>query len=234
MPPLVLTTIDGDRIDLGALRGKKAVYLKFWATWCSPCREQMPHFEHVQQQAGDDLQVIAINIGFDDTVEQIKALRKEFGLTMPVVRDDDGKLGEVFGLRVTPQHVIIDKQGRIAYVGHLVDAKLETALADARRGDAAHRCRAGCRVGQDRERRRVQTHRQNDRRRCRAAGRSGSRAQDHAVLLLAVVRRLFREDAAGILGTMPRDARTAVRDRRARKSSAGSPSHSACGPPTTT
>jgi peroxiredoxin len=138
VPPLVLTTIDGDRIDLGALRGKKAVYLKFWATWCSPCREQMPHFEHVQQQSGDDLQVIAINIGFDDTVEQIKALRKEFGLAMPVVRDDDGKLGEVFGLRVTPQHVIIDKQGRIAYVGHLVDAKLETALADARHGDAAH------------------------------------------------------------------------------------------------
>jgi peroxiredoxin len=137
VPPLVLTTIDGDKIDLGALRGKKAVYLKFWATWCSPCREQMPHFEHVQQQSGDDLQVVAINIGFDDTVEQIEALRKQFGLTMPVVRDDDGKLGEVFGLRVTPQHVIIDKQGRIAYVGHLVDAKLETALADARSGSSS-------------------------------------------------------------------------------------------------
>ena len=138
MPPLVLTTIDGDKIDLGALRGKKAVYLKFWATWCSPCREQMPHFEHVQQQSGNDLQVVAINIGFDDTVEQIKALRKEYGLTMPVVRDDDGKLGEVFGLRVTPQHVIIDKEGRIVYVGHLVDAKLETALADARGGQVSH------------------------------------------------------------------------------------------------
>lgn len=138
VPPLVLTTVDGDKIDLGALRGKKAVYLKFWATWCSPCREQMPHFEHVQQTSGDDLQVVAINIGFDDTVEQIKALRKQYGLTMPIVRDDDGKLGEVFGLRVTPQHVIIDKQGRIAYVGHLVDAKLETALADARGGQSSH------------------------------------------------------------------------------------------------
>src|SRR5262249_43645821 len=136
VPPLVLTTIDGDKIDLGALRGKKAVYLKFWATWCSPCREQMPHFEHVQQQAGDDLQVVAINIGFDDTVEQVKAVRKEFALTMPVVQDTDGKLGEVFGLRVTPQHVIIGKDGRIAYVGHLVDAKLEAALADARGGQA--------------------------------------------------------------------------------------------------
>ena len=138
VPPLVLTTIDGDKIDLGALRGKKAIYLKFWATWCSPCREQMPHFEHVQQTSGDDLQVVAINIGFDDTVEQIKALRKQYGLTMPVVRDDDGKLGEMFGLRVTPQHVIVDKEGRIAYVGHLVDGKLETALADARKGASSN------------------------------------------------------------------------------------------------
>jgi thiol-disulfide isomerase/thioredoxin len=43
-PPLVLKTIDGETIDLGGLYGKKAVYLKFWATWCVPCRQQMPHF----------------------------------------------------------------------------------------------------------------------------------------------------------------------------------------------
>jgi peroxiredoxin len=137
IPPLVLTTIDGKTVDLGALRGKKAGYLKVWATWCSPCREQMPHFEHVQQNARDDLQVVAIDIGFDDTLEQIKAVQREFGLTMPLVRDDDGKLGETFGLRVTPQHIIVDKDGRIAYVGHLADAKLESALADARGGKPA-------------------------------------------------------------------------------------------------
>src|SRR5687768_13339894 len=50
--PLTLTTIDGKALDLGALRGRKAVYLKFWATWCVPCREQMPHFENIQRAAG--------------------------------------------------------------------------------------------------------------------------------------------------------------------------------------
>src|SRR5438445_2212437 len=70
-PAIKLTTIDGQTIDLAALRGHKAVYLKFWATWCVPCREQMPHFENVYRHAGDDLAVVAINIGFDDTVEQI-------------------------------------------------------------------------------------------------------------------------------------------------------------------
>jgi len=134
VPPLKLTTLDGKTLDLAALRGRKAVYLKFWATWCVPCREQMPHFEEIQRGAGDDLQVVAVNIGFDDTPAQIAAYRREHGLTMPMVRDDDGRLSELFGLRVTPQHVVIDKDGRVRYVGHLADAAVEKALADARAG----------------------------------------------------------------------------------------------------
>ena len=66
-PRAVMKTIDGERIDLASLYGKKAVYLKFWATWCTPCREQMPHFEHVYQSAGADLAVIAVNVGFNDS-----------------------------------------------------------------------------------------------------------------------------------------------------------------------
>jgi peroxiredoxin len=131
-PSLQLTTIDGQHIDLAKLYGHKAVYLKFWATWCTPCRKQMPHFEAAQRGAGDDLAVIAINLGLDDTPEQIDAVRREFGLTMPIVRDD-GNLAVAFGVRVTPQHVIIDRSGRIAYVGHEADAGLDAALALARK-----------------------------------------------------------------------------------------------------
>jgi thiol-disulfide isomerase/thioredoxin len=60
-PRFVVTTIDGETIDLGRLYGKQAVYLKFWATWCVPCREQMPHFERTYETAGTDLAVIAVN-----------------------------------------------------------------------------------------------------------------------------------------------------------------------------
>ena len=67
-PPMVLTTIDGATIDLGQLYGRKAVYLKFWATWCVPCREQMPHFQKTFEQAGADLAVIAIDVGFEDKI----------------------------------------------------------------------------------------------------------------------------------------------------------------------
>ena len=130
-PRMVVKTIDGDTIDLGALYGKKAVYLKFWATWCVPCREQMPHFEHTYESAGPDLAVIAINAGFDDSVEEIQKYRRTLGITMPIVRDD-GALGAAFNLRVTPQHIVIGRDGRIQYVGHLADARLDAALLSAR------------------------------------------------------------------------------------------------------
>jgi thiol-disulfide isomerase/thioredoxin len=139
-PRLVLKTIDGEVIDLGSLYGKKAVYLKFWATWCVPCRQQMPHFQHAYETAGADLAVIAIDVGFNDSVDAVRAYRQKLGITMPIVFDD-GSLGAAFHLRVTPTHIVIGKDGRILYVGHLADQALDAALIAARapggRGPAA-------------------------------------------------------------------------------------------------
>ena len=130
-PRLVLKTIDGQTIDLASYYGKKPVYLKFWATWCVPCREQMPHLKHVYEQAGSDMAVIAVDVGFDDTVQDVRRSRSEMGLKMPIVFDD-GSIGEAFHLRVTPQHVVIGRDGRILYVGHEANAKLDAALLAAR------------------------------------------------------------------------------------------------------
>ena len=139
-PRLTLKTIDGGAIDLGSLYGKQAVYLKFWATWCVPCREQMPHFEHVYETAGADMAVIAIDVGFNDSIDAIRAYRKKLGITMPIVFDD-GSLGAAFHLRVTPTHIVIGRDGRIMYVGHLADKELDAALTAAREAQltpAAH------------------------------------------------------------------------------------------------
>lgn len=130
-PALTLTTIDGQTINLAELYGKKAVYLKFWATWCVPCLQQMPHFEHAFETAGDDLAVIAINTNFNETLEGVKAYRQKHGLKMPIVMDD-GRLAAALNLRVTPQHVLIARDGRIAYVGHLADEALDLSIASVR------------------------------------------------------------------------------------------------------
>lgn len=127
---LVMETIDGKSIDLRALYGTKAVYLKFWATWCVPCREQMPHFQRAYEAAGPDLAVIAVNTGFNDSLPAVRDVIRDAGLEMPMVIDD-GRLAAAFHLRVTPQHVVIGRDGRIAYIGHLADDRLDAALRAA-------------------------------------------------------------------------------------------------------
>ncbi len=135
-PRVTLKTIDGAVIDLGSLYGKQAVYLKFWATWCVPCRQQMPHFQRVYATAGTDLAVIAIDVGFNDSIDAIRTYRKKLGITMPIVFDD-GSLGAAFHVRVTPTHIVIGRDGRILYVGHLADEELDAALIAARAAPAA-------------------------------------------------------------------------------------------------
>jgi thiol-disulfide isomerase/thioredoxin len=147
-PRFALRTIDGDSIELGDLYGKKAVYLKFWATWCVPCREQMPHFQHVYETAGPDLAVIAIDVGFNDSVEAIRAYRKKLAITMPIVFDD-GRLDAAFRLRVTPTHIVIGRDGRIQYIGHLANEELDQALLEARTVKPGRLRTAGGAIGND-------------------------------------------------------------------------------------
>jgi thiol-disulfide isomerase/thioredoxin len=129
-PTITLKTVDGKLIDLAKFYGKKPVYLKFWATWCVPCRQQMPHFENVERTLGNDIQVIALDAGFNETRQAVLDYRQTMGLTMPVVIDD-GRLADALNLRVTPQHIVIGRDGKILHVGHLADAKLDNALKQA-------------------------------------------------------------------------------------------------------
>ena len=130
-PSLDLTTIDGELIALGELYGKKAVYLKFWATWCIPCGQQMPHFERVYQTAGASLAVVGVNVGMNDPLAEVRRFRDEHDIHMPIVIDD-GRLGAALNLQITPQHVVIGRDGRVRYVGHLANESLDAALAEAR------------------------------------------------------------------------------------------------------
>ena len=132
-PDVTITTLDGEKIALSELYGEKPVYLKFWATWCVPCHQQMPGFQKIYETYGDEIQVIAVNTGFSDTAEAARQYREEMGLGMPITIDD-GTLAEALHLRVTPQHVLIDRSGHISYVGHLDDQEFEDALQQVMQG----------------------------------------------------------------------------------------------------
>ena len=126
-PLAVVQTIDGETIDLSQCYGRRPVYIKFWATWCIPCRQQMPGLQKAFEKHGADVQFIAVNIGLSDDEASVRALRDKYGLTMPIVIDD-GRLAASFRVNVTPQHVLIGRDVRIAYVGHAENKNLDAAL----------------------------------------------------------------------------------------------------------
>ena len=125
-----LPSLAGETQNLGALRGK-VVFLNFWATWCGPCRLEMPSMEALYKQNREKgLEIIAINCG--EGRQEVQAFMKENGLSFPALLDEDGKVSSSYGIQAIPTSYIIDRNGNI--VSRLVGsinwntAKIQTAI----------------------------------------------------------------------------------------------------------
>jgi len=115
---LPITTLSGDTFTLGDYQNRQPVYLKFWATWCQPCREEMPHLQRAFEKYGDRIKIVAVNIGINEDAKAIEATVREFGLTLPIAIDSSGQLSKAFNMIGTPYHVLIDKAGNVVHHGH--------------------------------------------------------------------------------------------------------------------
>ena len=73
----------GEVFELEDIVGERPVYLKFWASWCVPCREQMPHLEGIYRKYNEDIEIISVNIWINETEEAVAATIDEFGLAAP-------------------------------------------------------------------------------------------------------------------------------------------------------
>lgn len=129
VPPVHVAMLDGTRVDLGSLVGQKPIYLKFWATWCVPCREQMPHMDKTWQAHKDELAVLAVDLGIADPIADVRAYVAREKLGLPIAIDEDGSAAEQLQVNVTPQHIVIDRAGIVRHVGHALTPELERAIA---------------------------------------------------------------------------------------------------------
>ncbi|MDT3295992.1 redoxin family protein [Shewanella sp. SP2S2-6] len=116
---------DQQQVTLASVAGNKPIYLKFWATWCQPCMEQMPHFEALQKKYQDKINIDAVNININEEQPKIADVIARFGLTMPVWLDNEGELGVALGLVGTPYSVLINRAGDVVYTSHESDANLD-------------------------------------------------------------------------------------------------------------
>ena len=112
-PDFELSDIDGKIHHLSDYRGKVLI-VNFWATWCPPCREEMPSMERAWQKIKDEgMMMLAINVGEDeDTIFQFTASYPE---TFPLLLDQDSEVVGPWGVRGLPTTYVVDPKGRVVY-----------------------------------------------------------------------------------------------------------------------
>ena len=109
-PQLTVPLVSGGSIDLGSLRGHD-VLLNLWATWCGPCRREMPALERLSRERTGRLIVIAVDQG--EAPATAAGFAKRFGVTFPVAADEQQRLGTQLHLAGLPSSLFIDKSGVI-------------------------------------------------------------------------------------------------------------------------
>lgn len=112
-PDFELKTLDGETVKLSDFKGEK-VMLNFWATWCPPCREEMPDMQKFHEK--QDVVVLAVNL--TDTEmnrKNVSAFVEEFGFTFPVLMDEGAKISNLYRINPIPTSYMIDTNGIIQH-----------------------------------------------------------------------------------------------------------------------
>lgn len=130
-PDFTLQTLDGDEYTLSKLKGN-VVLVNLWATWCPPCRAEMPAIEKMYQEyKGQGLVVLAINMTYQDDPTAVAPFIQDYGLTFPVLLEETGVVGSAYQLRSLPSSYFIDRAGIIREVvigGPMSEALLRTRI----------------------------------------------------------------------------------------------------------
>src|SRR6266545_7903464 len=115
-PDFTLKTLDGSMVTLSKLQGHP-VLINFWASWCEPCRAEMPEIVRAYEtHTADGLIVLAVNTTYQDSLSEAQAFAKEFHMPFSVLLDDTGEVArDAYGLRVLPMSFFIDRKGIIVH-----------------------------------------------------------------------------------------------------------------------
>lgn len=129
MPHFQLKTLDGKSIDSADLKGK-VVLVNFWATWCPPCREEMPAFQkYYEAHRGDGFEIVAVSTDEPEDLPKVREAMKPFAFPGAMQADNDTK---AFGrIWVMPMSFVIDRGGIVRKAGWHSDKPVDDGVLDA-------------------------------------------------------------------------------------------------------
>ena len=130
-PEFTVQDGEGEEVAFSDFVGKPIV-INFWASWCGPCKSELPAFESVWQSYGDQVQFLMVNMtdGVEETVEGVKAFVEENGYTFPVYYDTQGSAAGAYGIYGIPATAFIDAEGMfvIGYRGPMSEELLKEEI----------------------------------------------------------------------------------------------------------
>ncbi|MDR3720388.1 MAG: TlpA disulfide reductase family protein [Candidatus Acidoferrales bacterium] len=147
MPPFLVNDVEGRVLSTAEFRGK-VVIVNFWATWCPPCREEIPEMIDLANRYKDRLQIIGISEDDDATAEEVRDFAREEKINYPIVMGSSGVSAEYGGVPALPTSFLVNTDGRVvvkhvglfpaqvydreirALLGQHVDAPIETFVDD--------------------------------------------------------------------------------------------------------
>lgn len=136
-PEIQLNSNQGALVSLSDLRGK-VVIVNFWASWCPPCRAEMPALETVHQDYSErDLVILAVNATEQDNIEAVEAFAQELNLSFTILFDDTGNINRLYQVTALPTTYFIDANGIIkdVVIGGPMSETLLRARAEELLGD---------------------------------------------------------------------------------------------------
>ncbi|MEE8221244.1 MAG: TlpA disulfide reductase family protein, partial [Woeseiaceae bacterium] len=115
-PDFVLKSATGENLRLSEYRGD-VVMINFWATWCGPCRQEMPLLDELYgryQRVGFNL----LGVNIDDDSRRAMAMVNELGISFPVLFDEDKKVSKLYEVEAMPLTILLDREGTVRHVHH--------------------------------------------------------------------------------------------------------------------
>lgn len=129
-PDFTVTDMDGNSVSLSDKFGKPII-VNFWASWCPPCKSEMPDFEEAFKEYGGEITFMMVNMtGGRETVESAKSFIEKSTYSFPVYFDTDYQAAMTYGVSSIPQTIFIDKDGNLtAYAQGMIDKNaLDTGI----------------------------------------------------------------------------------------------------------